>query len=130
MGQIQTYKTGDMTWHANLYGLEGLLLRAARQRYRLALREALKLAEEAAEWMKDNAPWEDQTGRARASLECVVIEDVRNKSFSIIFKGGGNEAPHMVFLEFDNAGKFSIIEPALEHWAPIFRERLEEAMRS
>jgi hypothetical protein len=109
-----------VVWSVKMGNLRGLAEKVAHRRYQRALAVAIDLAPQVTEWLQNNAQWEDVTGHARASLECVVIEGT--SSFAMKIKGGGAEAPYVVFLEFDNAGKFAIIGPALEYWGPIFAE--------
>lgn len=115
-----------LEWDIDLKGLRGAALRAAEMRYRAARDAAERLIPEIVAWLKANAPWQDVTGLARESLDCVLEEG--HNSFRLTILGGGGTASHLVFLEFDNAGKFSIIGPALEYWTPIFARAIRDAV--
>ncbi len=66
-------------------------------------------------WMKANAKWTDRTGNARQTLWSDV-DDVTNQMVRIIFSHG---MYYGIFLEVNNAGRFAIIDPALDHFAPL-----------
>lgn len=66
-------------------------------------------------WMKDNAPWEDQTSNARQTL-WTEVNDVPNQMVTIILSHG---VYYGIFLELCNAGRYAIINPALDHFAPL-----------
>jgi hypothetical protein len=72
-------------------------------------------APEIANWMKDNAPWTDRTGNARQTLWSDV-DQVVNTMVEIIFAHGMD---YGIFLELNNAGRYAIIGPALDHFAPL-----------
>jgi hypothetical protein len=117
----------ELRWNVDLKGLRAFALAQRRRRYDRAAAAARVLADEATRWMRENRPWEDQTGRARESLQCQVIEEPTR--ITIRFSGGGAEAPYMLTLEFDHAGEFAIVGPSLEYWTPRFRQLLQRAMR-
>lgn len=82
---------------------------------------ALRRAPEIENWMKDNAPWTDRTGNARQSLFTVVkgsemVMDMANKMVNIILSHGVH---YGLFLEVSRAGKYAIVNRAIDHWAPI-----------
>lgn len=62
-------------------------------------------------WMKENAPWQDQTGAARASLRAYV------KGKRIVLEHG---VPYGYYLEMANQGQYSILFPAVDHFTPIY----------
>ncbi len=64
-------------------------------------------------WLKANAPWTDQTGNLRQSLWADV--QVLTHNIMIQFDYG---LDYGVFLEFKNAGKFAVITPAYDLFAP------------
>lgn len=72
-------------------------------------------APQIANWMKQNAPWTDRTSNARQTLWSDV-DDVTNVMVEIIFSHGMD---YGIFLELNNAGRFAIINPALDHFAPL-----------
>ena len=66
-------------------------------------------------WMKANAPWTDRTANARQTLYTEVA-DVTNQMVSLTLSHG---VYYGIFLEVNNAGRFAIINPALDHFAPL-----------
>lgn len=75
---------------------------------------AQRRAPEIADWMKENAPWQNITGEARRTLR-TEVEELAGGMVKIILAGG---VEYFVFLELSNAGRFSIISPALDYWTP------------
>lgn len=67
-------------------------------------------------WMKQNAPWTDRTGQTRAALYSDVL-DMTNEAVVLIL-GHGEEKPG-IFLELANAGRYSVVFPALDHFLPL-----------
>ena len=65
-------------------------------------------------WMKANAPWTDRTANARQSLYANV--ELLLDGGVLIFDHG---VTYGVFLEYANQGRFAIIAPALDHFAPL-----------
>lgn len=62
-------------------------------------------------YAKDNAPWTDRSGRARAEL----YSDVQvGEWFVEIYLSHGPNVDYGVYLELAHAGKDAIIMPALE----------------
>ena len=76
---------------------------------------AQRRAPEIENWMKDHAPWTDRTGNARQTL-WTEVTDVTNQMVTIMLSHG---VFYGEFLELCNAGRFSIVSPALDHFAPI-----------
>lgn len=68
----------------------------------------------AANWMKENASWTDRTGNARAALYTEVNEVV-NSMVEFVMAGG---VDYQIWLEVRWAGKFAIVNPALDFFAP------------
>jgi hypothetical protein len=85
---------------------------------------AQRRAPEIETWLKQNAPWEDRTGNARQTLhtevqifaEQVVIELAHGVSYGI-------------FLETMQGGTFSVLGPALDHWASIIWDDVNQLLR-
>ena len=75
---------------------------------------AQRWAPEIENWMQENAPWTDRTGNARQSLY-TEVEDVTGKMVQIILSHG---VYYGIFLELKNAGRYAIVNPALDHFAP------------
>ena len=76
---------------------------------------AQRRAPEIENWMKDNAPWTDRTANARQTLYTEVT-DVTNQMVSLTLSHG---VYYGIFLEVNNAGRYAIINPALDHFAPL-----------
>ena len=83
--------------------------------------ELVKLAEQLApqitDWMKENAPWQDRTTRARASL---LAEAAYNpQEIAILLSYADPEVDYGIYLEtvvFSHAGLLSVIGPAVDYW--------------
>lgn len=71
-------------------------------------------APEIENWMRSNAPWTDRTGNARQSLWSDV-EQVANTAVDLIMSHG---VDYGKWLEIANAGRYAIITPALDYFAP------------
>lgn len=81
--------------------------------------------EEIDAWMKENAPWKDRTGNARRSLHTELEEMLEGYVLYFLYS-----IPifYSVYLEYDHQGRFSILEPALDHWGPILLNDLRSAL--
>lgn len=66
-------------------------------------------------WMKQNASWTDRTSNARQSL----YAEVEASLFSIVI-AMDHGVEYGFWLEYANAGTYSIIGPALDFWARQF----------
>jgi hypothetical protein len=77
---------------------------------------ANRYAPEIETWMKQNAPWTDQSGNARQTLYTVVYE-VSLQAVDIVLSHG---VEYGIFLEVCNAGQYAIIGPALD----VFAQRI------
>lgn len=77
------------------------------------LQLANRYAPEIAAWMKENAPWTDRTGNARQTLDSEVYE--LTETVVIAF---GHGVDYGIFLEEANAGRFAIVTPAIDYFAP------------
>lgn len=65
-------------------------------------------------WMRDNAKWTDRTGNARNGLvgeHQAIGKDVGVVTFA-------HSVPYGIWLEVRFGGRYAIILPALEYWAP------------
>lgn len=68
---------------------------------------------EIAAWMRDNAPWQDQTGAARRQLGAEVAE--LTNAIVIVF---GHGVDYGKFLEWANSGRYAVVAPALDYFLP------------
>lgn len=75
---------------------------------------AQRWAPEIENWMQKNAPWTDRTGNARQSLYSAVEEQV-NIMVNVLLSHG---VYYGKYLELNNAGRYAIVNPALDHFAP------------
>lgn len=69
------------------------------------------LTKEVEEWMKENAPWEDQTGAAREGLTAKKISSGFKQEIYLY-----HTVDYGIWLEVRWNGKYAIIVPALEHF--------------
>lgn len=81
------------------------------------LRETKDKAEdfvpEVEQYAKQNAPWEDRTGDARAGLTAEVTVEAEEVVLSL-----EHGAEYGLYLETIQSGRFAIIMPTLEVFAP------------
>lgn len=81
-------------------------------------------APEIENWMKANAPWTDRTGNARQTLYAQVIPALQE--ILVLLDHG---VDYGLWLEVANAGRYAIVTPAVDYWAPIlmadFRRHLQ-----
>lgn len=73
-------------------------------------------AAEAEQWMKDNAPWTDRTGNARAGLHVDVTQApavLAELTFS-----HGEDVEYGVWLELRWQGRLGIINKSVDYWGP------------
>jgi len=75
---------------------------------------ANRWAPEIQNWMKDNAPWTDRTGNARQTLY-TEVRDVTRSMVELILSHG---VEYGLWLEVRWAGRWGIVNPALDHFAP------------
>lgn len=71
------------------------------------------VAQEAEDYARSNAPWEDRTGDARAGLHA----DVESEG-GVITLTLSHDVDYGIFLELIENGKFAIIMPTLEIYGP------------
>ncbi len=76
-------------------------------------------------WMKDNAPWTDQTGNARQTM-AAEAERLVGAAAQIILSYG---VEYGLYLELSNGGAFSIIGPALDTFVPRVWADVQELLR-
>ena len=83
-------------------------------------------AERIEQWMQQNAPWTDRTGRARKGLRAWVREI--GPVGSIIISHDPN-LDYTIWLEVANQGRYSIIDPTLDYWTPQVQKSLNNMAR-
>lgn len=77
-------------------------------------------ATEIENWMKQTAAWRDRTGDARATLFAEVQQLARYTAIVI-----GHGVPYGFWLETVKQGRYSILRPALDKYAPILFNRIQ-----
>lgn len=88
---------------------------------------ANQLTDDITEYMKQNAPWTDRTGDARANLYSVVQHAAR-RTVSILLSHG-SLIPYGVYLEVLHAGRFAIIAPSVDVWGPQMLQGVQAILR-
>lgn len=78
-------------------------------------------AGEAEGYMKNNAPWKDRTGVARASLHSKVLIDKDNITIRL-----SHGVEYGVYLEYAHGGKYAILNPT----ARLYKEKLIRSLNS
>lgn len=89
-------------------------------------RVADQRAEDATQWMKDNAPWTDRTTRARAGLHVDVLESPGVLA-ELVFSHG-NDVPYGVWLELAHGGSYGIISKSIDYWGPRLMQDVQRIM--
>ena len=93
-----------------------------------AVTQLLKFYEKQIEnHMRTNAPWKDRTGNARQALFAQFKTVV--KLLLLIEFGQGHAIDYGVYLEFSNAGKYAIVNPTLDIFAPRIWADIERMLR-
>lgn len=72
-------------------------------------------AEEAEQWMKEEAPWQDVTGRTRAGLH-VDVNQAPAILAELTFAYGEQEPG--IWLEIAHGGRWGIISKSIDYWGP------------
>ena len=88
---------------------------------------ANQLTDDITDYMKQNAPWTDRTGDARANLYSVVQHAARQTV--TILLSHGSLIPYGVYLEVLHAGCFAIIAPSVDVWGPQMLQGVRAILR-
>ncbi len=85
--------------------------------------EAEQFAERAAQWMKENRPWNDRTGEAREGLGAAVVSKAPPEIIVVLY----HTAEHGIFLENGTVkmAPLPIIGPAMRELPGEFMSGLE-----
>ena len=78
-------------------------------------------------YMKSNAPWKDRSGNARQAL-WAEMERIVRVMIAINF-GQGHGIEYGVYLEFKNAGRYAIVNPTLDYFAPKIWAAIQRMLR-
>lgn len=73
--------------------------------------------------MRENAPWQDQTGNARNGL-FATVQTSKNEVAIVLY----HSVPYGIWLELRWSGKYAIITPSLAKWGPKFFALLAKAV--
>lgn len=103
---------------------EDLFDNYARVIFQSGNRVAHQRAAQMQAWGRENAPWTDRSGRARAELG-VRVEDDEFGIGTIIVEHG---PPWGLWLEIANQGRFSIITKMIDVFAPQLWNDLQRIM--
>lgn len=77
--------------------------------------------------MKDSAPWTNRTWNARRSLFTALIHEARQTVGILLSHGSLIE--YSVFLEYAHAGRFAILAPTVDVFAPRFFAGVQKIVR-
>lgn len=98
------------------------------KRARVAVRALAKfIAGKMQDDMRASAPWEDRTGNARSGLFTVV--EKQSLDVTIIWLSHGTSIDYGKWLEISNEGKYAVIMPTVQKWAPEIKRLLEELFK-
>jgi hypothetical protein len=88
--------------------------------YNATYQLAQRMAPDIANWMKENKIWENRTGNAQQGLACDVVAGPDAVILVLVLgrHPNGGFLSYGRFLELGMGGRFSIIGPAVDHWAP------------
>lgn len=85
-----------------------------------------KFAEgEATTYAKQNAPWTDRTGNARAGLHSETLVGPGATSFELIVAGS---VFYQIFLETRFSGKYAIIMPTINYIGALLMNRIQSSL--
>lgn len=99
-------------------------LRHANQKFeRAAIAATNSMAPVAENYMKNNAPWTDQTSNARNGLAARAYTD--RKEYGIILF---HQVSYGIFLETRWNGKFAIINPTIDVMGPRLMDRYKRIL--
>lgn len=87
----------------------------------IAVRVAERNADEIRAWMRENAPWTDRTGEARAGLDTEVIHVIARAVFIVLY----HRVSYGIYLEFARAARYRILAPALDYFVPRIIAQLQ-----
>jgi hypothetical protein len=86
----------------------------------------LAMLPEITAWMKENAPWEDRTGKARESLRAEFSR--RAKVYVVLHFRYGDNIDYATYLENMQAGRFSILPKTMDYWQPRIFDAIKRVM--
>jgi hypothetical protein len=75
---------------------------------------------DAIDWMQAEAPWQDDTNFARATLH--IEPEYTKDTATYHFK---SDAPYMIYLELNRGGQYAILGDTVNQFGPELLDRLE-----
>ena len=104
-------------------GLLDNLEHGAERVMRAAWVTAQSMAPAVENYMKNEAPWKDQTGNARAGLQARAFKEGDSIGIDL-----NHSVPYGVYLEAKWSGRYAIIQPTVDHMGPIVMARFNRLM--
>ena len=80
---------------------------------------------EAESFARQNAPWTDQTGNARAGLHAEVNVINQGESFELLV---AHTVSYGIWLEVRFSGKYAIIQPTVDYIGALLISRLAQSI--
>lgn len=111
---------GGIEWKGDLSG--NLQTLGARTKNRMVA-TARYIAPQIQTDMRENAPWQDQTGNARNGLFTKVLVEKNNVAIVLY-----HSVPYGIWLELRWSGKYAIVTPSLAKWGPKYFALLAKAV--
>lgn len=104
-------------------GLRDNLRRGAKQVMDAALVTAHRSAPDVENYMKTNAPWQDQTSNARNGLTARAFQEGETIGIDL-----AHSVPYGIYLEARFSGRYAIIEPTVLAMGPVVMRRFERLL--
>jgi hypothetical protein len=116
---------GEMVEVDSIQGLADAWHKELEDRTHAMTKELHDLAQDATAYMKQNAPWQDRTGNARASLYCKITvqkngPEMDGEYFSIDVEFGYDDSicDYGDILEEGDGGNLAIVGPTANIYGP------------
>jgi hypothetical protein len=81
---------------------------------------------EAETFMRNNAPWTDRTGNARAGLHAEVNFGPEQNFYAEMILAGS--VPYQIWLEVRFSGKYAILQPTCDFIGALLIQRLADSI--
>jgi hypothetical protein len=104
-------------------GLRSNLQNGAEKTLRAAEITAQRSAPDVENYMKNNAPWTDQTGNARNGLQARAYRSGDEIGIDCF-----GSVPYQVYLETRFSGHYAIIQPTIDAMGPVVMRRFERLL--
>lgn len=99
-------------------GIRDRLRRGPKQVMDAAWITAQRSAPDVENYMRNEAPWKDQTGNARNGLMARAFREGDEVGIDLF-----HSVPYGIFLEVRFNGAYAIIQPTIDHMGPIVMAR-------